>query len=670
MATLQIVSGPQAGQSVELDPGTVLEIGRNPPRADPAPNTSFLVLDDRRASRLHCRLRERADGRWVVEDCGSSNGTYVNATRTERKALERGDLIHVGGSVLGWEIEGAPLEELDDPGRRRSLRGLSLALGAVAVLAGLAVYLAGPSSRLREVVSPRGREERPPQVEAPAPEPPVPVTARTEKTGSPPERPERLGIPEAIPTEPVPQPIPDIEAYIAEGRYREGGIALDDFGIQHPDKDLSSERRRLLEAVRVELDKLRREVERLCAEGNLEEAYRRTEGLSVRVPADLADDALALLGMVARAEGERMAKEEKARQGRGLEVQKDLEEDLEGLRARWSELLADDPARAEPWDAFSRAVKGFVAKWRGEAAYRAHRREVRDLFIAGRKKSLLNSRKAEAFRATRVGWDGNTVILSYDFASPAELADFVPVGESPEPLRLENGGLRLRGELRLARGEPFRDRLVVRGTLRRGGYDPGAPNLSVALFTAEADRLTRPGGQARSLLAPVGAPADREPQDLVVFGLGYRTATEEYGGQQWEHLRIAGKDEPVPLPAHVVLTGWRGRLLHTDPREGLWALPLHRPLRGPLRFEVSLDGEGAAWKLNGRTLVEPEAEALERVRDLPRRLGSVTLFTQGSSVLLDSLEVEGAVSLRWLGVAFGFGAAAGEAFDALDPGGR
>lgn len=656
MATLQIVSGPQAGQSVELTPGTVLEIGRNPPRDEPAPDTCFLVLDDRRASRLHCRLREDDDGHWVVEDCGSSNGTYVNAARTASTALEPGDLIQVGGSVLGWEVEEAPLEEFDVPAERRSPRALLLALGALGGLAGLALYLVGPSSRSPEVASPSGREEHPPAVEAPMPAPPVAETAQTAETASP--------------TEPVPQPLPDIEATIAEGSYREGWIALDDFASQHPEKDLSTERRGLLEAARAELDTLRGEVERLCAEGDLEEAYRRAEGISVRVPVDLAEDALAILRTVARAEGERMAEAEKARQARGLEIENNLEEDLERLRMRWSELLAESPLVAEPWDAFSDAVKAFVEKWRVQAVYRPHRREVRDLYIASRKKVFVVERKAKAFHATRVRWDGDAVVLSYDFASGAELEDFVPVGESPEAPRLESGCLRLRGEVRLARGEPFRDRLAVRGTLRRGGYDARAPDFSVALFTAGVDRLTRPGGHARSLLAPVGVPPDREPRDLVVFGLGYRTATEEYGGQQWEHLRIAGKDEPVPLPAHVILTGWRGRMLHTDPREGLWARPMPRPLGGRLSFEVSVDGDGAAWKLNGKALVDPEAAALERLRGLPARAGSVTLFTHGPPVLLESVEVEGVVDSSWLGVESGFGDTAGEAFDVLDrPGG-
>ena len=59
-----------------------------------------LWLDDRRMSRRHCRL-ERVDGRWFVEDLGSTNGTFVGDQRVEAPTqLATGTPVRVGQSVI------------------------------------------------------------------------------------------------------------------------------------------------------------------------------------------------------------------------------------------------------------------------------------------------------------------------------------------------------------------------------------------------------------------------------------------------------------------------------------------------------------------------------------------------------------------------------------------
>jgi hypothetical protein len=54
-----------------------------------------IVLDDLSVSRRHARLRFR-DGRWVLQDLESTNGTLVNRTRVVRCQLHPGDEVHVG----------------------------------------------------------------------------------------------------------------------------------------------------------------------------------------------------------------------------------------------------------------------------------------------------------------------------------------------------------------------------------------------------------------------------------------------------------------------------------------------------------------------------------------------------------------------------------------------
>jgi predicted component of type VI protein secretion system len=88
--TLEIVEGPGAGQQATLtDP---LVIGR---AAD-----VDLVLDDRQVSRHHARVRPD-NGEALVEDLGSSNGTFVNGQELHAPArVTPGDEIMVGVTLL------------------------------------------------------------------------------------------------------------------------------------------------------------------------------------------------------------------------------------------------------------------------------------------------------------------------------------------------------------------------------------------------------------------------------------------------------------------------------------------------------------------------------------------------------------------------------------------
>ena len=64
-----------------------------------------LVIDDGCVSRLHARFLDE-NGAIVVEDLGSSNGTFVNGERISAPVeLGAGDEVQVGGTVL--EVQGA-----------------------------------------------------------------------------------------------------------------------------------------------------------------------------------------------------------------------------------------------------------------------------------------------------------------------------------------------------------------------------------------------------------------------------------------------------------------------------------------------------------------------------------------------------------------------------------
>ena len=58
-----------------------------------------IVLGDDTVSRRHAQLRF-VDGRWLLRDLGSSNGTYVNGRLVTEAEVRAGDVVHLGGCRL------------------------------------------------------------------------------------------------------------------------------------------------------------------------------------------------------------------------------------------------------------------------------------------------------------------------------------------------------------------------------------------------------------------------------------------------------------------------------------------------------------------------------------------------------------------------------------------
>lgn len=71
-----------------LSPGTVKTIGR-------ATRADFMV-DAHLISRVHCRLTATNGDQLLVEDLGSTNGTFVNDRRVAHAYLVAGDRLRVG----------------------------------------------------------------------------------------------------------------------------------------------------------------------------------------------------------------------------------------------------------------------------------------------------------------------------------------------------------------------------------------------------------------------------------------------------------------------------------------------------------------------------------------------------------------------------------------------
>lgn len=93
MAQFQFVmrSGPTPGATYPLD-GDQLTIGRD--------SSNAVAINDAEVSRKHSRLTFQG-GRYVIEDLGSTNGTFVNGQRlTGPYVLKSGDVVSLGEQIV------------------------------------------------------------------------------------------------------------------------------------------------------------------------------------------------------------------------------------------------------------------------------------------------------------------------------------------------------------------------------------------------------------------------------------------------------------------------------------------------------------------------------------------------------------------------------------------
>ena len=88
---LQVTGGPLSGTTLPLTEQQIT-IGRS--------NDATLVLNDDYASSRHARLFPQ-DGQWIVEDLGSTNGTYLDRQKvTQPIPVPTGVPIRIGKTVL------------------------------------------------------------------------------------------------------------------------------------------------------------------------------------------------------------------------------------------------------------------------------------------------------------------------------------------------------------------------------------------------------------------------------------------------------------------------------------------------------------------------------------------------------------------------------------------
>jgi len=86
-----VMSGPTAGQTIKLSGRSLWKVGRS--------TESDIVLQDASVSRSHAEFHGKLD-QWELVDLNSSNGTFVNGERIQRKNLTADDKIQFGSNTL------------------------------------------------------------------------------------------------------------------------------------------------------------------------------------------------------------------------------------------------------------------------------------------------------------------------------------------------------------------------------------------------------------------------------------------------------------------------------------------------------------------------------------------------------------------------------------------
>ncbi|MFT3769426.1 MAG: sigma 54-interacting transcriptional regulator [Minicystis sp.] len=91
-----VVHHHEGTETAALDPDVAVVVGRRPPAA--------LVVPSPKLSRLHARFTLSASGRVLVEDLGSTNGTWIDGARVDRAEIAPGDEVIVGDALATVQV--------------------------------------------------------------------------------------------------------------------------------------------------------------------------------------------------------------------------------------------------------------------------------------------------------------------------------------------------------------------------------------------------------------------------------------------------------------------------------------------------------------------------------------------------------------------------------------
>ncbi len=328
--------------------------------------------------------------------------------------------------------------------------------------------------------------------------------------------------------------------------------------------------------------------------------------------------------------------------------------------------IAFEGGPSDFWDYLASMVGELILGWRKRPDYPGQQEVLRASYLKSREEALARSPPENLFhaRTAKILNGGKEVRLSYDFSTDEQIRDFVPPKSAvvnPVGLVKSRKLLTLKGEVRLLEGNPFRERLAVRGIVR--ALNSSAPNVNVALWTHETDVMSVSQDGRGIDLTRWRFGGGGEPDEIFVFAMGYKLPFEvddllggdpgpgPFGRRGGSPLRGLRAFLPVYLrePSFVILGVNHGSPLHNSRQELIWEMPVGNQIKGGLRFELEMaDGKATKWIVDGRRLPYTQSLLLSRLERKKPHQGSMTLFTNGSEVHYGQLEIEGRLDPTWI----------------------
>ena len=335
-----------------------------------------------------------------------------------------------------------------------------------------------------------------------------------------------------------------------------------------------------------------------------------------------------------------------------------LEEEKESFLGRVARVAQARVAKVKGKVAEAEALTTDLTAWilscRPLPGYDRVKDTLAKAFLAARSESVrvgvpqsLISGKVQSYKP-----DGSIEIL-YDFNSEPELKDFRSV-KGGSQIELYEGKAKLRGEFRIGKGEMFRKRLSLLAKVTTGGYSSDSPNINFALWTSDGDKVSPkvPDTDAEAIPDPgeeTPVPAGL-PQDYFVFGVGYKVHVYNQKHRAFEYLSLRGVNTPIQMPAYALIGARRGLRVHEIPEDDcVWAAPAAGKVKGAQVIKISMKpGELPVWNVNSRTMPVKDGKGTDLLRRTDPYMGSVTIFTNGEVIDLESIFIEAELNPTWI----------------------
>jgi pSer/pThr/pTyr-binding forkhead associated (FHA) protein len=113
MFALKFISGKYQGGEFPLTPDREIVIGRS--------SDLDMVLVEDMVSRKHAKIAT-ADAQLIIQDLGSTNGTFVNGEKIKKARLKEGDRVLIGTSIL--KVVSARADQIDAAAAKRQLENI------------------------------------------------------------------------------------------------------------------------------------------------------------------------------------------------------------------------------------------------------------------------------------------------------------------------------------------------------------------------------------------------------------------------------------------------------------------------------------------------------------------------------------------------------------------